>query len=42
MGDSYYNLENYEKAMQCFDKCMKLDPKDVDAIIKKGDCLKKL
>ena len=42
MGDSYYSLENYEKAIECYDNSIKLDSNDKDTIISKGNCFFKL
>jgi tetratricopeptide (TPR) repeat protein len=41
-GDTYLEGCQYSEAIECFDRILKADPRDVDALIGKGKCLRRL
>ena len=41
-GIAYRNLNEYEKAIECYDLAVKLDPKYKEALNNKGFCLNEL
>ena len=41
-GIAYRNLNEYEKAIECYDFAVKLDPKYKEALNNKGFCLNEL
>ena len=42
MGVSFYELENYEKAIETFDKALEINPNLEEALINKSVCLNML
>lgn len=41
-GDAYLEGCRYSEAIECFDRILKADPRDVDALLGKGKCLRRL
>ena len=35
-GLAYYNLEEYKKAINCYDQVLQIDPKNIDTFNYKG------